>query len=70
MEKEYKSDVIDAFKPSRKKKNDNAANEAIYQKYFVDQKIGKILIDFEDYMLFSRKGGTNSKMRDEGEDKD
>lgn len=29
-----------------------------------------ILLDFEDYMLHARKGASNSKMRDENENKD
>ena len=45
-------------------------NNIIYKKYSLDQEKKKILVDFEDYMLYSRKGGTNSKLRPEGHDKD
>ena len=29
-----------------------------------------MLVDFEDYMLFSRKGGTNSKLREQSQSRD
>jgi len=42
----------------------------IYEKYFVHNKLGNILRDFEDYMACARKGGTLSKMRPKEQDKE
>jgi hypothetical protein len=34
----------------------------------VDNKIGNVLMDFEDYSMVVRKGGTDSKLRNTGEE--
>jgi hypothetical protein len=37
--------------------------EATYKRYFVDKPIKDVLINFEQYALLARKGGTDSKLR-------
>ena len=43
--------------------------EATYKRYYVDKKLDNVLIDFEDYSLHARKGGTDSKLRSPEESK-
>jgi len=71
----YKYDVKEVFEDKQKvDKGDNrdrhgnfAPAEAMYKKYFVDKEIDKILLDFETYMMNARRGGTNSRLRKEGD---
>jgi len=44
--------------------------EVVYRKYFVDKNMRNILIDFEEYAACARNGGTISKMRNPGQDRD
>ena len=52
------------------KGGDYDPNRAAYKKYFVDRKMGGLLIDFEEYMLQARQGATESRMRDLKDKKD
>ena len=40
--------------------------EAYYKRYYVDEKMTDVLIDFEEYSLRARKGGTDSILRKSG----
>lgn len=40
--------------------------ESTYKRYYVDKHMDDVLIDFEDYAMNARKGGTDSKLRSAG----
>ena len=74
---EYKGDVKDMMDPSRQKRRrgpkqnmygsntgkDFDPHQVPFKKYFIDRTIQNVLIDFEDYMLVARQGGTSSIIR-------
>ena len=79
---EFKQDVQDNLNPNKRQQSGRNRgeknfggnkefnpNKVIYEKYFVHNKLGNILRDFEDYMACARKGGTLSKMRPKEQDK-
>ena len=39
-------------------------NKIPYDKYFVDQRLNNVLVDFEDHMSCARYGGSNSRSLD------
>jgi hypothetical protein len=51
-------------------KEDFNPMEIVYKKYFVNQNMRHIMVDFETYSSCARNGGTISKMRDPTQDKD
>ena len=63
-EEDFKLRYLDDVKDELRPENDFAPLKAAYEKAFPSGQLKEALIDFEDYMLYSRKGGTISKMRE------